>query len=190
MATLCNHRHIAMDDIFQKLSELGAGDFDHIDGNLIDHLQGTQKLLKEWSASTTLEVAGLYHAAYGTAGFDEVLVSVEQRDKISQIIGSATEDIVYLYCACDRDYFWPQIGVVAVPEFKNRFTGQSFQLSPQQLRDFCELTVANEIEIAIDNPSFIDEYGRSLYSIFKNMRNYISEPAYTSVEQMLGCSNA
>jgi len=177
-----------MNEIFQKLSELGAGDFDHIDGSLIDHLQGTQKLLKEWSASTTLEIAGLYHAAYGTAGFDEALVSVEQRDKISKIIGSEAEDMVYLYCACDRDYFWPQIGVVAVPEFKNRFTGQLFQLRPQELRDFCELTVANEIEISMDNPSFIDEYGQSLYSIFTNMRHYISESASASVEQVLGCN--
>jgi hypothetical protein len=179
-----------MDENFQKLSELGAGDFDHIDGNLIDHLQGTQKLLKEWSASTALELAGLYHAAYGTAGFEEVLVSVEQRNKISQIIGSEAEDIVYLYCACDRDYFWPQIGVVSAPEFKNRFTGKLFQLSSKQFHDFCELTVANEIEIAMDNPSFINEYGQSLYSTFKNMRNYISKSAYTSVELVLGCSNA
>ena len=175
-----------MDEKFQKLSELGAGDFDHIDGNLIDHLQGTQKLLKEWSASTTLAVAGLYHAAYGTAGFDESLVSVEQRDNISKIIGSDAEELVYLYCACDRGYFWPQIGIVAAPEFKNRFTGQLHQLTPQQLRDFCELTVANEIEIATDNLSFINEHGQSLYRVFKNMRTYISDSAYASVERILG----
>ena len=167
-----------MNEKFQELSKLGAGDFDHIDGNLIDHLRGTQKLLKEWSASAILQDAGLYHAAYGTAGFNEILVSIEQRDKISQIIGNEAEDIVYLYCACDRDHFWPQIGVVPEPRFKNRFTGQSFQLGSQQLHDFCELTVANEIEIAMDNPPFINQYGQSLYSIFKNMSAYISKSAW------------
>ena len=179
-----------MNEKFQELSKLGAGDFDHIDGNLIDHLRGTQKLLKEWSASAILQDAGLYHAAYGTAGFNEILVSIEQRDKISQIIGNEAEDIVYLYCACDRDHFWPQIGVVPEPRFKNRFTGQSFQLGSQQLHDFCELTVANEIEIAMDNPPFINQYGQSLYSIFRNMSAYISKSACISVERVLGYSNA
>ncbi len=89
------------------------------------------------------------------------------------IIGIEAEDIVYLYCACDRDYFWPQIDVEAEPEFRNRFTVKLFPLSPQQLQDFCELTVANEIEIAMDNPSFINEYGRYLYSTFKNIRKII-----------------
>ena len=50
--------------------------------------------------------------------------------------------------------------------------------------------MANEIEIAMGNPSFIDEYGQSLYSVLKNMRNYISESASASVEQVLGCNNA
>ena len=179
-----------MNDIFQKLSGLGAGDFDHIDGKLIDHLHGTQKLLREWFASKTLQKAGLYHAAYGTAGFDEVLVSIKQRDKVAQIIGNEAEEIVYLYCSCDRNFYWSQIGLVAVPEFKDRFTGQLFQLGAQQLRDFCELTVANEIEIATDNPSFIVEYGQALYPIFNNMRNYISKSASASVEQVFGSCNA
>ena len=179
-----------MNEKFQKLSKLGAGDFDHIDGNLIDHLNGTKKLLREWSASTILQDAGLYHAAYGTAGFDEALATVKQRNEIAKIIGKEAEEIVYLYCACDREYFWPQIGRVTVPEFKNRFTGQVFQLSPQQLCDFCELTVANEIEIAMDNPPFINKHGHALYSIFKNMCNYISKPASTSVELVLGSRDA
>ncbi|NRB41629.1 MAG: hypothetical protein HRU20_24690 [Pseudomonadales bacterium] len=175
-----------MNQQFRKLAELGAGDFDHIDGNLIDHLQGTQRLLSEWSASSVLLDAGLYHAAYGTAGFDESLVSTEQRDRISQIIGSDAEALVYLYCACDRDYFWPQFAVTANPEFKNRFTDQRLYLSAPQLRDFCELTVANEIEIAMDNPPFIKEHGESLYSTFVTMRQHLSEPANTAVQSVLG----
>ena len=173
-----------MNQKFRKLAELGAGDFNHLDGNLIDHLQGTLRLLCDWSASSTLQDAGLYHAAYGTAGFTESFVSLEQREGISQVIGSDAEALVYLYCACDRDYFWPQIGVTSTPEFKNRFTNQLLYLSSQQLRDFCELTVANEIEIAIDNPSFVKEHGESLYSTFVNMRDYISASANSAVQSI------
>ena len=109
-----------MNEKFEQLSELGAGDFAHIDGSLLDHLNGTKHLLASWSASETLLDAGLYHAAYGTAGFSESLVSTFQREKITTIIGKEAEAIVYLYCACDRDYFWPQFGVSKILIFKTQ----------------------------------------------------------------------
>lgn len=177
-------KHSVMNNKFQRLAELGAGDFNHIDGSLIDHLKGTQQLLKNWSASKALEDAGLYHAAYGTAEFDEALVSVKQRNDISKIIGPEAEDIVYLYCACDRKYFWPQIGLKTKPIFKNRFTGSLFQLNAQQLQDFCELTVANEIEIALDNQLFIHKHGEYLFSILSNMSRYISKPANDAIHSI------
>jgi len=75
-----------MSSKFQKLSALNAGDFDHIDGSLIEHLQGTHTLLAQWNASTILQDAGLYHAAYGTDGFEESLVSVQQRQNIAKLL--------------------------------------------------------------------------------------------------------
>ena len=173
-------------DKFEKLSELGAGDFEHIDGSLIEHLTGTKKLLVSWNASYELQDAGLYHAAYGTAGFDQRLVSDKQRDKISAIIGKSAEAIVYLYCACDRDYFWPQFGRSDSLEFRDRFTGEMTRLSRQELNNFCELTVANELEIANGNQPFIDQHGAELYRLFKNMRQYLSRHADASVESLLG----
>lgn len=175
-----------MNKKFRQLSELGAGDFDHIDGNLIDHLVGTQSLLKQWHASAILQDAGLYHAAYGTAGFDAKLVATDQREKIAHLIGKEAEEIVYRYCACDRNYYWPQFSHSKNPEFKNRFTGQLLHLSQKQLREFCELTVANELELANDNESFVNEYGQGLYSLFRAMRPYLSDPANVSVEAVLG----
>lgn len=179
-----------MDYKFKRLSELGAGDFEHIDGVLIDHLIGTRSLLKQWQASAILQDAGLYHAAYGTSGFSKNLVSTDHRDKIASIIGKEAEQIVYLYCACDRDYFWPQFANSSNPEFKNRFTGQVFELNQQQLKEFCELTAANELEIANGNQDFVNKYGRGLYTLFKNMQRYLSSNAILSVEAVLGGVNA
>jgi hypothetical protein len=179
-----------MDEKFKQLAKLGAGDFDHLDGLLIDHLFGTQSLLNQWQASMVLQDAGLYHAAYGTDGFSENLVSTDQRDKIANIIGKEAEEIVYLYCACDRDYFWPQFANSNNPEFKNRFTGQVSYLSQRQLMEFCELTVANELEIANDNQVFINKYGQSLYKLFNSMQPYLSSYANLSVESVLGGINA
>ena len=125
-----------MNEKFQRLSELGAGDFSHIDGTLLEHLIGTRDILRKWNASTALADAGLYHAAYGTAGFDERLVSTDQRSEIASIIGNSAEEIVYQYCACCRQDFYARIGTEKNPEFKNRFSGKNYYLSPEILRSF------------------------------------------------------
>ena len=74
-----------MSEKFESLAKLDAGEFQHLDGALIDHLKGTQEILQRWGASLELQDAGLYHAAYGTAGFSESLVSTNQRQKIASL---------------------------------------------------------------------------------------------------------
>lgn len=175
-----------MNEIFQKLTELSAGDFEHIDGSLIDHLKGTYGLLQDWNASTVLQNAGLYHAAYGTAAFDEKLVSTDQRKDIALIIGKNAEEIVYQYCACNREDFFSRIGDELNPQFRNRFTDEIYYLEPSMLNNFCELTAANEIEIAIDNPAFIKEQGIGLNILFNKMAPYLSVAASNQVADVFG----
>ena len=170
----------------QKLYELGVDGIEHLDGSFIDHLKGTKKNLKSWKASKILQDAGLYHAVYGTSGFNESLVSPQQREKISEVIGKEAEEIVYLYCACDREDFWSQIGTIENPKFRNRFTGKTSQLTKIQLCNFCELTVANELEIAIDNPAFIAEYGENLSIVFNNMKSFLTNEAYAEMLLIIG----
>lgn len=166
-----------MNKNFRKLEELGAGDFVHLNGSLLEHLEGTSRLLASWNAPSVLQEAGLYHAAYGTAGFESNFVSLTQRQKISDIIGIEAEVIVYQYCACDRDYFWPNFLEENNPEYRDRFTGKTFYLKNDQIRNFCELTVANEVEIALDNPGFIDKHGQQLAALAKSMERYITGKA-------------
>jgi hypothetical protein len=175
-----------MDAKFNQVAALGAADFAHINGNLIDHLQGTKELLASWSASKVLQDAGLYHAAYGTAGFEEQMVAANQREKIAQIIGPQAEEIVYQYCACDRDYFWPQLGIAKNPTFRNRFTLQTYPLKPQALKDFCELTVANELEIAMGGVDFVTQHGGGLLKLFTHMAPFLSPRANSAITRVLG----
>ena len=175
-----------MDEKFKQLSELGAADFAHINGSLIDHLKGTRDLLSSWSAPPALQDAGLYHAAYGTAGFEERMVAANQREKIAQIVGPQAEEIVYQYCACDRDYFWPQLGLIEHPKSRNRFTLETYQLKLQAVKDFCELTVANELEIAMTSPDFVTQYGSVLLKLFTQMAPLLSPSANRAVTRVLG----
>ncbi len=179
-----------MSDKFESLAKLDAGEFQHLDGSLIDHLKGTQSILEKWGASIKLQDAGLYHAAYGTAGFNESLVSTNQREKIVSIIGSEAEEIVYQYCASDRETFFSRIGRDLNPVFPNRFTGESYHLSENMLRDFCELTAANEIEIALDNPDFLGKYGVELKELFIQMAPYLSIIAQQEAAEVFGACNA
>lgn len=178
-----------MEEKYRQLSALGAGEFEHINGQLIDHLEGTKSLLEQWHAPTVLQDAGLYHAAYGTAGFEESFTSTARRQDIAFIIGKEAEDIVYTYCACDRDYFWPQFSTPNSLQFRNRFSGELLQLTHQQLCHFCELTVANEIEIAQGNSDFINSHGDYLLALFTNMQPYLSKQARSSIQIILGENN-
>ncbi len=180
---------MGMNEKFENLAELDAGEFQHLDGSLIDHLKGTKDILERWGASISLQDAGLYHAAYGTAGFSQRLVSTDQREKVVDIIGGAAEDIVYQYCASDRETFFSRIGRDLCPIFPNRFTGESYVLSERMLRDFCELTAANEIEIAIDNPEFLGKYGAELKDLFIQMAPYLSRVAQQHTSVVFGLCN-
>lgn len=178
-----------MNEKFQRLAELGAGQFEHIDGTLIDHLQGTKELLEEWGAPEDLQDAGLYHAAYGTAWFTQNFVPIEQRPDIAAVIGEAAEEIVYQYCACDRKDFFARIGKEPNPEFRNRFTGETYHLSPEMLKKFCELTAANETEIAIDNPEFIEKHRDEFSQLFKKMAPYLTTAAQEKTGEIFGTGN-
>lgn len=166
-----------MSDKMSFLQTLGAVAVEHIDGNLIEHLKGTQKLLRDWGASTALQDAGLFHACYGTAGFSCNLASESDRQSIAQIIGQAAEELVYQYCACDRDDFFERIGRESPPLFKNRFTGETYNLDPDMLKNFCELTAANEAEIAEGNEPFMQKYGEELKALFTRMAPFLSPAA-------------
>ena len=174
-----------MEESFQKLLELDAGAVKQLDDSLLSHLQGTKELLKQWGASNALQDAGLYHAIYGTDGYSKQLVKLDKREQVAAIIGAEAEGIVYEYCACDRKFFWPKIGMEEKPLFKNRFTNECYYISTALLRNFCELTVANDIENAKTDKEFIHEHGEYLYMFFTNMEPYLSDPANAMVRKTL-----
>ncbi|GAL14629.1 hypothetical protein JCM19233_5641 [Vibrio astriarenae] len=47
-------------DKFTMLQELGAGDFQHLNGSLEAHLKGTEQVLINWGSSELLQIAGLF----------------------------------------------------------------------------------------------------------------------------------
>src|SRR5690242_5488183 len=111
------HASEAFKEKVAALTRLGVGEFAHLYGSLESHLLGTYSLLSEWGNPEFVCDAGLYHAVYGTQPMKELGIphkdySASDRPKIAAIIGPQAESLVYLYAACDRDYFYPNIGAL------------------------------------------------------------------------------
>jgi hypothetical protein len=174
--------------IFKALKDLGAGEFAHLNGPLIDHLLGTEALLRQWQASDEICRAGLYHAAYGTAGFASQLLPITLRGQIADLIGADAELLVYLYCACDRDRFYPRIGTAEQMRFINRFDGQEIELSMVQLCALCEITLANELQLAAESEAFRMQYGESLCELFDRMRDLVSPAGWQAYQRILSAN--
>jgi uncharacterized protein DUF6817 len=134
--------------LLAPLHALGVGRFAHIDASLVDHLRGTEQLLRSWGASETTCAAGLYHAVYGTDGYAPALATTAERRRIADLIGFDAEALAYLYGACDREKFHPRIGTSAQHLFVDRFCDSEYAIGHDALVRFCELTLANEVEIA------------------------------------------
>lgn len=175
---------IEVSDLFGALSALGAGEFIHLDGSLERHLVAVHDLLQSWGADETLCRAGLYHAAYGTAGFTAAMVSPTQRAEIAALIGNDAEQIVYSYCSCDRQFVWPQIGTSDPVGFRDRFTGVVDVIDGPDLTAFCELTCANELEIASGDKDFIERAGGYLGRLFRSWDHLLSDPAQHAVKSL------
>ena len=171
---------------FTLLTEIGAGEFAHLNGSLQTHLIAVYELMRSWGANMTLCNAGLYHAAYGTSGYAEAMVSTDQRLRIADIVGKEAEAIIYLYCACDRDYVWPRIGPALPLPFKSRFTGKTDYLSLEQVKEFCELTAANELQIADADPAFAAQHSDLFRELFGRMAPYLSNPAIAFFHSVFG----
>jgi hypothetical protein len=170
---------------FHHLRTLGADAFVHVNGSLALHLRGTERLLRRWGCREALCLAGLYHAVYGTDRITGCLVDLGQRTAIAGVIGVEAEGLAYLYGACARETFHPRIGTPEQRIYTDRFTGSEYRITQSQLCDLCEVTVANEVDLALGNDRFRTRHGRELMDFFDRMRGLASEAALAAARDAL-----
>lgn len=174
------------DETADRLQQLGADELGHINGSLLAYLEGTRHLLRTWGSRPALCEAGLYHAVYGTAGYGEKLLTLADRARVAGWIGVEAEEIVYVFSACDRDHFYAQIMRVDEPEYRDRFTGQRFHLPHPLLTDLCELTMANELQIASGSQEAEEQARRLFHAGFARMERYVCPQAFLESKRILG----
>jgi two-component system OmpR family sensor kinase len=134
------------DRVHALLCDLGATGIDHLGGDLLTHLEGTEARLRSWGADEDVALAGLCHAAYGTDGFAPSLLPLSGRPRLRAVIGAGAEDIVYRYASCDRAAVYPGLGRRPLA-FADRFTGATGELTDAEARAFALVTAANELDL-------------------------------------------
>ncbi|HZM81613.1 MAG TPA: hypothetical protein VFC19_38305 [Candidatus Limnocylindrales bacterium] len=170
--------------VMKLLVKCGAESIEHPGGTLLSHLKRVSALLDGWAARPALLAAGLGHAFYGTDGFPTALIDVSDRARVREAMGEEAEAIVYRYAACDRKFTYPGLADADGP-FRDRFTGETDIPTPQQRRDFVELTVANELDLLIVNPEMRARYGEALDRLFTRCREHLSERGWLAVRKVM-----
>lgn len=143
-------------DARRWLRQRGAETIQHPGGTLYSHLCRHDRLA-ELGCGVDVQLAGLAHAVYGTDGFDVTLLDRTGRAALRNLIGDDAEALVYLYGACDRRRTWRKLAMTG--EVVDRFTDQTWHLSPGQMRPFVDLRIVNELDVIEQDPSNVDKYG-------------------------------
>ena len=170
----------------ELLTGWGADKIDHPGGTLLAHLVRTAADLNAWNASDDLVLAGLFHAAYGTDGFQPSLIELDQRPQLRETVGQAAEATIYRYASCDRKASYPSIGDGEKANFIDRYAGGKADMTADDISEFVELTMANELDLVEHNTDFAAEFGPILYQVFSGWTHLASNHAAKKLERLLG----
>ena len=129
--------------LIDLLIDLNTDSSSHSQGTLIDHLQNTYELLKQWNNPNYVCLAGLFHSIYGTQIYKKQTLGLQERNLIKEAIGIEAEYLVYLFCIMHRGYFYNNLDS---NEVRNSQDGTHILISEKTKRNLCEILVANELE--------------------------------------------
>lgn len=169
----------------EYLRSRGAQDLPHPGGTVLEHLVRVSRRLAEWGANDDVQLAGLCHAAYGTDGFAESLMSLADRAVLADLIGARAETLVYLYASCDRAMTYPRLDGSPRSAFRDRFTQIDVEPPTEDLRAFLEITAANELDVFEHNEDMTVRHGPWLYRLMRSARGLVSPEAWDAVRLQL-----
>lgn len=165
-------------EIKEFLLERGAGQLAHPGGTLYEHLVRVAALLAGWGASEDLQAAGLCHACYGTDGYRNTLLRLDERPVLTELVGARAESLVYMYASCDRAAVYPALDQPGPVSFRNRFTGFTHTPPELDIRAFIELTAANKLDVIRHNAPLATEESTALREFFAGVRARLTDAAW------------
>lgn len=165
------------------LFRAGAHTTPHSGRTLYQHLEGVQKLLHDWGNEAAVSTAGLFHSVYGTSAFKISIISLDQREEVRALIGDETEELVYLFCVCERHACLTPL-LYGTMKMKNMDTGEQIPLTEKTQRQLLELEVANFVDHFPENK--IESPGNKAELLLKTYimttEKYLSKGAYSAIK--------
>ncbi len=88
------------------LNSKGANKIRHVrGGTLFDHLSRVEETLASWRVPETVQLAGLFHSAFGTSHFTEKILDKNDLEHVQLLIGDEALHLVSLFSVIDRVSF-------------------------------------------------------------------------------------
>jgi hypothetical protein len=174
----------AEQDMRAWLRQRGAETIDHPGGTLYAHLSRVHDRLGRLGQGADVQLAGLAHAAYGTDGFDLVLLDPADRTTLRDIVGESAERLVHLYGACDRGRTWRRLPETG--EVWNRFTHEVESPGPALLQPFADLSIVNELDVVEQDPAVGEKFGDYFRSLFTSWDQIASPQVTAEARRVLG----
>jgi hypothetical protein len=179
-----------MEELIRFLTVRGATTIPHPGGTLLAHLRRTSQRLQSWGAGRDLQLLGLAHATYGTDGFGVQLLELSRRPALISIVGAPVEEQVYLYASCDRRATYPRLHDRPGILFTDRFTGEQQKLPANDLRQFAELTAANELDVLLHTKEYQAQHGAWLLGLLERMSGLLSAAARSDCRAQIAARSA
>jgi hypothetical protein len=125
----------------------------HATSSFRDHLLGTWRILTHWGQSPDICAAGLFHSIYGPSDGTYPLFDIKERSDIKLLIGTAAEDLVFLFCTMNWDILIKELHTLDhIPAggviIRNRYTEQELVLAGTQITALLSVQIANIAEQA------------------------------------------
>ena len=130
----------------EALQSLGAGAHSHSERTLLHHLQGTYDQLKEWGNPEHVCLAGLFHSIYGTDAFQAQTVRFDERDKVTEIISKAAEELAFLFCVADRTSFFDPKRENGKYGIRDLVHGRVVEVDEPTIAALIEIEAANRLD--------------------------------------------
>ncbi len=116
------------------------------EGNLVEHLKGTFRILTEWSCPPDVCSAGLFHSSYGTDHLQGTAIDIDDRARLQTELGTEAEQLVWLFCIMVRNSLISNDVGQSSFFIQRRDTGEKASISRAQCSGLMHLLAANALE--------------------------------------------
>ena len=158
------------------LRQLGAEEIEHYGRSLLDHLEGTYELLRQWSNPEEICIAGLFHSVYGTERLSADKLVAMTRAELKHVIGQRSERLVFLFCVADRAMMLTE-NTLPPYQVVRRDSRAAVTIDPGTLSALMEIGAANLVEQTPYLPPTAVKAARAEDGLFQGMQEYLSAPA-------------